>query len=876
MAELKIDLIVDNKGSIQIQRFGMDAEKAFSRSTSSANTLRSSVDKTSSSFSSFGAAATSALAIFSTYEIFQFIKSIGETVVKLDSMERAFVAISGSQQGAAAEMQFLRETADRTGQDFYKLAQSYQQLTASTKDSASEGKKTRDVFAALAETAAVLGLSQERVDLSIRALGQMASKGTVQMEELKNQLGDHIPGAVQIAARALGLTTKELYDMSAAGDLLASDLFPALAAELHKMYGAAAQTAALESGQSAVNKLSEAWTEFKANIFDSQMVIDTIWGITHALRGLSAAVKADMDIGVEIPFSGGFYSRELDALTEKELRLRRVAYLEREIGSAEQERARIQGNVGGSGASEAQQKAMQRLTATITTHRGELTKLNKVVNNESPYVTGEAAGKLDLAAQAYGHLGFKMQGVRAETEKERKASAEANKETLKYIETSEQRLTKARDAAMAGARTDAERAAVSQKYAEEMAKLQERGSKGSATASKQASREAEKLQREYQAIIDRLLPLETAQRDYNEGLAALASMDPSKTTDRYQAALANLRKELQRVQDAESGVADARAAAESAISAQQIRLASKVGQGQLTETAALPFEIDLLRQRLQLQQATLVDLQGSGPAYAAAYNSQVEAIERVNLELIEKERLLRLRDGWEGAKQALTDYSDMAANMGENVGNAITNTFRGMEDAMVDFVTKGKADFASLVDSILADLARIAIQQSITGPLANALGSALSGAFSGAAGGATVSSNFTAGAVYANAKGNVLSTPGLSTYSNSIVDRPTFFAKGGNVMGEAGPEAILPLQRTSNGDLGVKATGGGANVVINVVEAPGKGGQQQQRNEGGVNIIDVFVEQVKSAVAGDIARGSGAVPNAIERTYGLNRAAGAY
>lgn len=871
MAELKIDLIVDNKGSIQIQKFGLDAERAFSRSTSQSNSLRSSIDRTSSSFSGFGSAAKSAFAIFSTYEILQFIKSIGETVVKLDSLERAFAAISGSQQGAAQEMSFLRDTANRTGQDFYKLAQGYQQLTASTKDSNLEGQKTRDVFSAVSEAAAVLGLSQERVDLSIRAIGQMASKGVVQMEELKNQLGDHIPGAVQIAARALGVTTQELYDMSKSGDLLAEDVLPAIASELHRMYGEAAQTAALSSGQSAVNKLSEAWTDFKANLIDSQTVIDTIWGIAKALKGLSSMMNADMKIDVGMP---GMSSDTLNNLTVKEMQLKRVAYLEKEITASEQERERIQGNVSGLGYSAAQTAAMEKLNTVIVAHRAELTQLNKAVNNQSPYVTGEAAGKLDITAQAFGHLGFQMQGVRVESEKERKASAEAHKETQKYIETKEQALKKAHDTAMAGARTDAERLAVNKKYEEELAELQERGSKGASKAAKDAARGAEQRQKEYQAIIDRLLPLEAAQREYNESLVALDAMDPTKSTERYQTALANLNEELQRVRDSESGLAESRAAAESAISAQQSRLGSKVAYGQLTETEALPFEIDLLKQRLQLQQAALADLQGSGPAFAEAYNSQIEKIEEANRALAEKERLLRLRDGWEGAKQALSDYSDMASNMGEQVGNVVTNTFQSMEDAMVDFVTKGKVDFASLVDSIIADLARIAVQQSVTGPIASALGGVLGAAFGSASAGSTVSSNFTASAVYANAKGNVFSAPGLSAYSNSIVSSPTFFAKGGNVMGEAGPEAIIPLKRDSSGNLGV--SGGGANVTINIIESSEKGGQQQQRNENGQNIIDVFVDRIKSAVAGDISSGSGAVPNALQSVYGLNRASGGY
>ncbi|HNB44912.1 MAG TPA: hypothetical protein PLL72_11985, partial [Burkholderiaceae bacterium] len=70
--------------------------------------------------------------------------------------------------------------------------------------------------------------------------------------------------------------------------------------------------------------------------------------------------------------------------------------------------------------------------------------------------------------------------------------------------------------------------------------------------------------------------------------------------------------------------------------------------------------------------------------------------------------------------------------------------------------------------------------------------------------------------------------------------------------------------------------GGGGAMVVNIIEAPGKGGETQQRQENGQNVLDVFVEKVKGAIAGDIARGDGAVPAALNSTYGLSRVAGAY
>ena len=70
-----------------------------------------------------------------------------------------------------------------------------------------------------------------------------------------------------------------------------------------------------------------------------------------------------------------------------------------------------------------------------------------------------------------------------------------------------------------------------------------------------------------------------------------------------------------------------------------------------------------------------------------------------------------------------------------------------------------------------------------------------------------------------NARGGVYAGPGISAYSGTVVNRPTFFpfAKGTGLMGEAGPEAILPLDRDGSGRLGVRASGGGGDVTVNVI-----------------------------------------------------------
>ena len=142
------------------------------------------------------------------------------------------------------------------------------------------------------------------------------------------------------------------------------------------------------------------------------------------------------------------------------------------------------------------------------------------------------------------------------------------------------------------------------------------------------------------------------------------------------------------------------------------------------------------------------------------------------------------------------------------------NALQGMEDALVNFVMTGKLNFKNLANSIIADMARIAIQQTITKPFT----SFFTGLFS--------------------ANGNAFVDGKVQKYAyGGVVNKPTLFpmANGMGLMGEAGAEAILPLRRGSNGKLGVQSSGGSiGNIVVNV-DASGSSveGDEQRGKELG-------------------------------------------
>jgi phage-related minor tail protein len=204
----------------------------------------------------------------------------------------------------------------------------------------------------------------------------------------------------------------------------------------------------------------------------------------------------------------------------------------------------------------------------------------------------------------------------------------------------------------------------------------------------------------------------------------------------------------------------------------------------------------------------------------------------------------------EGARAALEDYADTAASVGAQVEGIFTTSFRGMEDALVAFVRTGKLEFGSLVDAILADLTRILVRRAILGPLSQAFAGLLGGGvglgpqFTGADIGAQGS--FAHGAVF----------------GSGVVTRPTLFpmANGIGLMGEAGPEAVLPLKRLPGGDLGVRAQGGGGvvNNITVVNEAGAEVETSERRNPtGGVDsVIRLFKRDMQREIeqGGPLAR----------------------
>jgi len=216
--------------------------------------------------------------------------------------------------------------------------------------------------------------------------------------------------------------------------------------------------------------------------------------------------------------------------------------------------------------------------------------------------------------------------------------------------------------------------------------------------------------------------------------------------------------------------------------------------------------------------------------------------ERQQIELLRRsaEEKQAVQGDWQlGARRAMQTYADDVSNLAQAMENAVSGAFKGMEDALVDFVSTGKMDFKGLADSIIKDMVRVTIQQSLMKPVMGWVG----GMFSGA--------------VVANAKGGVYDSPSLSRYSNQVHNRPQVFefAKGAGIFAEAGPEAIMPLSRGQDGKLGVKADLSGAgtgevHITVNVSDSGQHVSSTGAGNGWGMQIAHV----VRKAVQEELAR----------------------
>lgn len=162
-------------------------------------------------------------------------KEISATTERYNRLQMALDTATGSTIKGAEAFSFVTSLARQTGLRIDDLADSYKGFSAASRGTKLEGKETERIFTSIVKAGSAMMLSNEQVKGSLLAVSQMMSKGNVQAEELRGQLSERLPGAFNILAQEMGVTTAQLNDLLKAGAVLSEDALPKLAQGLDKI-----------------------------------------------------------------------------------------------------------------------------------------------------------------------------------------------------------------------------------------------------------------------------------------------------------------------------------------------------------------------------------------------------------------------------------------------------------------------------------------------------------------------------------------------------------------------------------------------------------------------------------------------------------------
>lgn len=257
----------NNKIKVIIEADSKRYEMAVDKVSGKTKRLGKDVKKSAGNMRHFAGTLKLAGAVMAGMGVAKLSQQILESGLALERVARTLKFATGSAEQGAQAFDYLRKMSNELGLDLLSTADSFAKFSAAAKGSDLE-HEVGNIFTGVSTAVSALGLSADAARGVFRALEQMVSKGNVQAEELRGQLGERLPGALKLSATALGVTTQQLNKMLDKGEVLAVDLLPKLGQLLRSEFGDASIESS-KQGQAAINRLSTAWDVFTAKLYDS-------------------------------------------------------------------------------------------------------------------------------------------------------------------------------------------------------------------------------------------------------------------------------------------------------------------------------------------------------------------------------------------------------------------------------------------------------------------------------------------------------------------------------------------------------------------------------------------------------------------------------
>ncbi len=808
----------------------------------------------------------SALAVFAGGAV---LKGFVDTAAQMDKTLVLLKRLEGSSESARASFNWMLDF----GRNNASVATINEFQNAFVKLKVAGLDPAKGSLQDLTDAVAAFGGGADDLQKATIAVFQMAGKGSINMEELRQQLGERVPTAIKIMARELNISEAQLNKLTETASITGDRTRIALEAlfrGFRKDYGGAAKDLST-TWEGMINQLRVKWELFKIKVMDSGPFQKMKEALQEFIRwldspdGMRKTEKVAQDIAeafLGMAQAALSVAKNMDHITDG---IRSI--INAWTSMPQQVRDFI---VAGAAAGALTKNPYAALGAgagyslynDFFGEKEDAPKGSFVRRKiEKPGANGYSPDALRIATQQMEDLDaqrtrnlqakdlakpfhFDASGWGTNTDKAAKQAALALEQFRQAV----------REVNKEFAEIQGDQSAVwLAEWEDRFQDLHTRIMKGSNGAEREAALKRLKAadQATRAAITAGYKTMVEAKEDVDKFKRELAAFDTDNPREDDRLKMEERLRRLVELgrQNAQFGITEAEAE-----------------RYRASQNAAWQKELD--KQNLETKRSFYNEyIQIAGEGFAVIEDSIIQQAQVFRNAKISEEHVARWveykkleysREWADGAKRALMDYANEAVNLARGMENTISNAFRGMEDALTEFVTKGKLDFSSLIDYMIADLMRLFIRSQILGPIANTFGGFdIGGFFSGLFGGASGS------AVQGNA---------------GITGR----AAGGTVragrvyrVGEQGMEFFAPGVDGSIIPREGMAGGGAANVTVNIIESQGKGGQSEQRQEDGVNVIDIFFDQIDAKMAQNINQGRGATTAAMTKTFGLNRSRGA-
>ena len=739
-------------------------------------------------------------------------QSISDTADYAAGLQRQRIALAGLTRGQGEYTQQLA-VVEKLSKQFAipqeVITRQYTKLAASVTGAGGSFKDAEKAFLGVAAGVRGTGGSLQDLESSLIATAQVFSKGKVSAEELRQQIGERLPGAFTLFAESLDMTPQELDKALEDGKVSLQD-FQKFSELLFDKYGKAAE-AIVNSPAAAGERLAVELSKLRENIGSAlvpigalfqnvfaagiRLINETITGLFNLTKQFYSAIGGAKGLAQIIAgltktmiifggvTAGVFLATNITTFTNA-LRgalvvMRNLLTIERIMLGVSTARAAIETTIAGlkSGATPYTKLAggALGLTAGVALVAG----VGKVIDDVSNKITSGLAGLAKMPdltlTQTTTNDGLGATGGDTANKKAKKAKKE-----LIDLTKLELQLMRQIDRETENGRTI--QAAFFQSSLDyEQAVL--------------AFQRGQIAPRQKQRLFD------TADKKLRDTLTATFKGYGAQVMD-----------SLEKNKELEQSLVD---------------IQEKAGLITKEKAEELRFEQEIAALREQFK--------GEGSTA-----SLVTALEAAIAKLKEAREESKTVGG--KIKESLQSAYKSATDLGTSLGSVAVNGVNGIADAFAELALTGKASFADLTRSILADLAKIFMRMAIF--------EFLNFAFPGLK-------------LKTNAVGNVYAQNGIQKFAmGGVVNKPTIFpfANGTGLMGEAGPEAIMPLQRAANGKLGVIASGGGSTSVVVNVDASGNAsvqGDQAQAKQLGVAVsAAVQAELVKQQRPGGLLSGT--------------------